>query len=100
MRTFLTAIYVSALAACAGPPAEIPPPVYYPDYYPSPEYGPPGAIDNPTQGPFQPNAELFVCTDFISNPPPFDGTGRTTNFSPIIIVADQIVMASVPANDV
>lgn len=100
MRLIVATICASILAACAGTPVPVPPPVYQPVYYPSPEFGPPGDVRNPTQGPFQPNAELFVCSGSVSNAPPFDRTSRVTNFNPIIIVDNQIVMASVPANEV
>ena len=100
MRILTIIAFAITLAACAGTPTPIPPPVHQPAYYPSPEFGPPGDARNPTQGPFQPNAELYVCNSGVSNAPPFDRDGRVTNFNPIIFVENQVVMASVPANDV
>lgn len=85
-----------ALAACA---TSTPAPREY-VYYEPVEYGPPGDPANPMQGPFQPNAELFVCSGRISNAPPFEGDGRISVFNPIIVVNNQIVMSSVPSNDV
>ena len=96
MRRFLWILCGLFLAACSVTPPPVPPPVYYPPV----DYGPPGDVRNPTQGPFQPNAELFVCPGRVSNAPPADATNRVIGFSPVIIVADKIVMSSVPANDV
>ena len=92
MRSFLSLICFCIFTACAGTPAPI--------YAPPPVYGLPGDPGNPAQGPFQPNAELFGCPWNISNPPPFDGDKRVTNFNPIIVVSGKVVMASVPVNDV
>ena len=82
-------------AACAATP-----PVPAPVFYPTVDYGLPGDPKNPSQGPFQPNAELFVCQGGVSNAPPFDRVDRVTNFNPIIIVENTVVMAPVPANEV
>lgn len=99
MRLILAVGLAILCAACAGTPVPVPPPVNQPIYFPAPVYGPPGDARNPTQGPFQPNAELYVCSGSVSNSPSFDATGRITNFNPIIFVSNQIVMASVPVND-
>ena len=97
MRFILSLGFVlSVLVACAVSPPPVPPPVYYPPV----DYGPPGDDRNPTQGPFQPNAALYVCAGGVSNAPAFDRDGRVRNFNPIIIVNDKIVMSSVPANEV
>ena len=82
-------------AACASSP-QVPAPVFYPKV----DYGLPGDPNNPEQGPFQPNAELFVCQGGVSNAPPFDRSGRVTNFNPIVIVENTVVIAPVPANEV
>lgn len=100
MRSLFFICFSLILAACAGTPVPVPPPVQQPVYYPSPKYGPPGDAGNPTQGPFQPNAELFICYMTVTNAPPSDSTDRVVDFNPIIIVENQVVMASVPANDV
>ena len=96
MRRFLWILCGLFLAACSVTPPPVPPPVYYPPA----DYGPPGDPKNPTQGPFQPNAALYVCPGFVSNAPPSDRTDQIANFNPIIIVGGKVVMASVPANDV
>ena len=96
MRHLLFSCFALMLAACAGTPVPVPPPVYYPPV----DYGLPGDPANPTQGPFQPNAALYVCPGFVSNAPPSDRTDQIANFNPIIIVGGKVVMASVPANDV
>jgi len=100
MRFVCLVFSILGFVACAGTPTPVPPPVHQPAYYPSPVYGPLGDLRNPTQGPFQPNAELFVCYGGVSNAPPFDANGRVTNFNPIIFIDNQIAMASVPSNDV
>ena len=93
---FSLTFLVCFLAGCAVSPPPAPPPVYYPPV----DYGPPGDVRNPAQGPFQPNAALYICAGSVSNAPPFDREGRMLDFNPIIIVEDTIVMASVPANEV
>jgi len=71
-----------------------------PSYIPAPVYGPPGDTRNPTQGPFQPNAELTVCPGNVSNAPAYNRFDLVTDFRPIIVVNEQVVMSSVPVNDV
>lgn len=72
-------------------------------YGPPPEFGPPGDPTNPPQGPFQPNADLRICPGMrVSNAPAsyeLEGHKWVNPFNPIII-ANGIVLASVPVNDV
>ncbi|MFN4025654.1 MAG: M23 family metallopeptidase [Hyphomonas sp.] len=64
------------------------------------DYGPPGDIRNPPQGPFQPNAYLRACPGMrVSNAPPIDAERWVIDYKPII-VAFGIVLATSPANDV
>ncbi|MGA1341967.1 MAG: M23 family metallopeptidase [Hyphomonas sp.] len=64
------------------------------------EYGPPGDVRNPPQGPFQPNAYLRLCPGMnVSNSPPSDSERWIIDFKPVILVG-QVVMSTVPANDV
>lgn len=54
----------------------------------------------PAHGPFQPNAELRFCgAGFGSNIPPADEEKFLRRFKPVIVVND-VVMATIPANDV
>lgn len=95
MRNWLLISVLVLVAACA---TTTPSPITYPGSNPV-SYGPPGDPGNPEQGPFQPNAELYVCAGSVSNAPPFERDGRITNFNPIIIVNEKVVMSSVPVND-
>ena len=102
IRVFLATIWGVVAAACASSPPPVPPPVSFPSqpiYLPPVVYGPPGDPANPSQGPFQPNAALYVCPGNAANAPPVDRDGRIANFNPIIVVADRVVMATVPVND-
>ncbi len=52
------------------------------------------------QGPFQPNANLFVCQNIaISNRPDASPGGQILYYNPLIVV-NGIILASAPANDV
>lgn len=53
----------------------------------------------PAQGPFQPNAHLFVCNMQVANRPLTNTGGKVLNYNPIIMV-NGIVMATAPSNDV
>jgi len=88
-------------AACASAPAPI-------DQRPSRailrmppvDFGPPGDLRNPPQGPFQPNAYLRACPGMrVSNAPLMDGERWLTEFKPIIVVYG-VILASAPVNDV
>jgi murein DD-endopeptidase MepM/ murein hydrolase activator NlpD len=89
MRLSLIALIAAALAACSSST-----PVTYPA----------GNTSNlpyqaPPQGPFQPNANLFVCNMGVSNRPDTSADGQVLNYNPII-VAGGVVLASAPSNDV
>lgn len=69
-------------------------------YGPPVDYGPPGDERNPPQGTFQPNAYLRQCLGMsVSNSPPVDGERWVVDFKPVIVVG-QVVMVTVPVNDV
>jgi len=51
------------------------------------------------QGPFQPNANLFLCRHGISNQPPATSSLRVLNYAPMIVV-NGVVLATAPANNV
>lgn len=97
MGNRLTAIaFALALSACSSTPS-----VYY-------AQTPASGHANQTyqagtaaaQGPFRPNANLFVCNNIsISNRPITNGSGKIKNFSPMV-VANGIALATAPANDV
>lgn len=91
---WLVFVLMILLAACATQPA----PVIV--YGPPVDYGPPGDPKNPPQGTFQPNAYLRLCPGMsVSNAPPHDSERWVIDFNPVIVVG-QVVLASVPANDV
>lgn len=103
MRPGAAGLVLAALmaSACASSPSPV---VYRPApeilRMPPVDYGPPGDIRNPPQGPFQPNAYLRACPGMrVSNAPPMDGDRWLTDFKPII-VAFGIILASSPVNDV
>jgi murein DD-endopeptidase MepM/ murein hydrolase activator NlpD len=56
-------------------------------------------FETPPQGPFQPNANLFVCNMSVSNRPNSAADGQVIEYNPII-VAFGTVLAAAPANDV
>ncbi|MFN7180255.1 M23 family metallopeptidase [Hyphomonas sp.] len=90
----LVFILMISLGACATQPA----PVIV--YGPPVDYGPPGDPKNPPQGTFQPNAYLRLCPGMsVSNAPPHDSERWVIDFNPVIVVG-QVVLASVPVNDV
>ena len=87
MRITISIIAAGALAACSSPAQ-----VKYP------AGGVPGVAA--PQGPFQPNANLFVCNNIhISNRPDATARGRIKHYHPLV-VANGIVLAAAPANDV
>lgn len=51
------------------------------------------------QGPYLPDAELSICFGRISNKPPVDANRRLTNFAPLIVVNQAVILASAPANN-
>lgn len=64
------------------------------------DYGPPGDLRNPPQGPFQPNAFLRICPGMrVSNAPPIDSERWIVDYNPVI-VAFGVVLATSPTNDV
>ncbi|MEM1390931.1 MAG: M23 family metallopeptidase [Pseudomonadota bacterium] len=98
MRRCLILLLGIGLTACASRT----PQVLYPSEYPQPD---PSGIRTtglmravPPQGPFQPNAELFVCRMTVSNRPATNANDMMLDFSPIV-VSKGVVLASVPVND-
>ena len=88
-----------ALFGCAStPPA--PPPVPYGAYAP-PAVSVPPSPSGPIaqQGPFRPNANLFLCRRGISNSPTAAANLRVLNYAPMIVV-NGVALASAPSNDV
>ena len=55
--------------------------------------------ETPTQGPFQPNANLFVCNMRVSNRPDTSPNGQVLYYNPIIVV-QGVILAAAPSNDV
>ncbi|GAB5459747.1 MAG: hypothetical protein Hens3KO_27770 [Henriciella sp.] len=54
----------------------------------------------PPQGPFKPNANLYVCNNIrISNRPAATPSGQIINYA-AMVVANGVVLAAAPANDV
>lgn len=87
-------LVLTILGGCVSQPA----PVIV--YGPPVDYGPPGDPKNPPQGVFQPNAYLRLCPGMgVSNAPAHDTERWIIDFKPVIVVGD-VVMASVPVNDV
>lgn len=89
MRLTLIAAMAALIAGCSSPK---------PATYPA------GNANNlpyqaPPQGPFQPNANLFVCNMGVSNRPNTSADGQVLNYNPII-VAGGVVLATAPSNDV
>ncbi|MEM1035956.1 MAG: M23 family metallopeptidase [Pseudomonadota bacterium] len=98
MKRFLLLALGLGLAGCASRT----PQVLYPSEYTQPD---PSDIRTtglnraiPPQGPFQPNAELFVCQMKVSNRPVTDATNRIVNFNPIVTI-NEVVLAAAPVND-
>lgn len=56
-------------------------------------------FETPTQGPFQPNANLFVCNMRVSNRPDISPDGQVLYYNPIIVV-QGVILAAAPSNDV
>ena len=50
------------------------------------------------QGPYLPDAYLTICTGQVTNAPPLAGDG-TVDYSPLIVVNNQVVLASIPTNN-
>lgn len=93
MRAY--AAFVFALTLFAGCASSPPPPRAVPPaasgYAPTPQFG--------KQGPFRPNANLFLCRGGVSNSPRAASDLRVLNFAPMIVV-NRVVLATAPANDV
>ena len=87
MRIILTSIAIAALAACSSSA-----PVYYPPQ-------PPRGADVPPQGSFQPNANLYACNMSMSNRPDIAADRRILSYAPLI-VANGVILATAPVNDV
>lgn len=89
MRLVTVALSIAFATACSSPT-----PVRYPS-------GPANDLpfETPPQGPFQPNANLFVCNMSVSNRPNTSPEGQVLDYHPII-VAFGTVLAAAPANDV
>lgn len=79
------------ISAC-GSPSRAPVPVGVPGPAPLPS----GTFSE--QGPYLPNAELFVCPGRVTNAPAMDNRRKVENFSPLIVV-NGVILASAPAND-
>ena len=99
LRTVLACLTGLLLAtACSTTPA----PVSYPM---DGRVDPPSAITTTAsvsaeQGPFQPDAELFLCPNStITNAFEHDAHFRVLNFNPIVLVDGKVVIASVPTNN-
>lgn len=87
------------LAGCASGGADMRPPVTI-LRMPPVDYGPPGDVRNPAQGPFQPNAYLRACPGMrVSNAPPLDSERWIVDYNPVI-VAFGVILAAAPVNDV
>ena len=96
LRTVLACLTGLFLAtACGTTPA----PVSYPM---DGRVAPPSAITTTAsvsaeQGPFQPDAELFLCPNStITNAFEYDADFRVLNFNPIVLVDGKVVIAAVP----
>lgn len=99
LRTLLACLTGLLLAtACSTTPA----PVSYPM---DGRVEPPSAITTTAsvsaeQGPFQPDADLFLCPNStITNAFEYDASLRVLNFNPIVLVDGKVVIASVPTNN-
>jgi len=99
LRTVLACLTGLVLAtACSTNPA----PVSYPM---DARVAPPSAITTTAsvsaeQGPFQPDADLFLCPNStITNAFEYDADFRVLNFNPIVLVEGKVVIASVPTNN-
>lgn len=101
MRILLASLASVFLAAACG---TTPAPVSYPHRNVE-RVAPPPAITatasvSAVQGPFQPDAELFLCPNStITNAFEYDADFRVLNFNPIVLVDGKVVIASVPTNN-
>tara|TARA_B100000949_G_scaffold95046_2_gene84723 strand:- start:157 stop:858 length:702 start_codon:yes stop_codon:yes gene_type:complete len=88
------------VTACGTTPA----PVFYPNRG-AERVEAPAAITatasvSAEQGPFQPDADLYLCPNStITNAFAYDDHLRVIDFNPIILVDGKVVMASVPTNN-
>lgn len=91
--TLFTALTAVFLASCSSPE-----PIHYPV-----QTGPitgSQTTSAPPQGPFMPNANLYTCQGItISNRPNTNNSGLVLGYSPLV-VANGVVLAASPANDV
>lgn len=89
-------------AACASKPAPIAMRGNVPT---APTIKPPDAIFttatvNAEQGPFQPDADLYLCPNStITNAFEYDETYRVLNFNPVVLVDGKVVLTPVPTNN-
>jgi murein DD-endopeptidase MepM/ murein hydrolase activator NlpD len=72
---------------------------------PVPVIKPPNAIFqtspvNAEQGPFQPDAHLYLCPNStITNAFEYDATLRVLNFNPVVLVDGKVILTPVPTNN-
>lgn len=82
------------VAGCASPRKTVP--ISHPSS-PSPGASPTVTAE---QGPFQPDANLYLCPNAtITNALEHDARNRVLNFNPIILVRNRVVMTPVPVNN-
>ena len=82
------------VTGCASPRKTVP--ITHPSS-PSPAASP-GAIAK--QGPFQPDANLYLCPNAtITNAFEADARNRVLNFNPVVIVRNRVVLTPVPVNN-
>lgn len=94
MRKTVSALGVAALLGACSSPA----PVQYPaDGSVGTQPQPPAQV--PAQGPFRPNASLYACNLRMSNRPNTTSDRRVIDYAPLVI-ANGVILASVPTNDV
>lgn len=94
MRRILTAVATTAMLAACSSPA----PVQYPTNG-AVGTNPQAPVSVPEQGPFRPNATLYACNLRMSNRPNTTSDRRVVDFAPLV-VANGVILASVPTNDV
>ncbi|MEL6830114.1 MAG: M23 family metallopeptidase [Pseudomonadota bacterium] len=97
----ILAVAILALAGCASsssvPPRAVPP-AFNPAAHTQVQTARP-PVTQSKQGPFQPNANLFLCRGGITNQPRASTDHRVLGYAPMIVV-NGVALATAPANDV
>ena len=101
LRTVFAVLAVVLLAtACSSTPAPVSYPLKNGERVSAPSAITTTASVSAEQGPFQPDADLYLCPNStITNAFEYDQNLRVVNFNPIVLIEGKVVMASVPTNN-